>query len=69
MFNVLNDLFQLPYVRIHCAEFYTPRLIFEHVLTELQHETAARCDDMNTFIRLLKKILIQHYSDTAVYLV
>lgn len=60
---------QLPHVRVHCTEFYTPRLIFEHILTELQPEFKGRCDDMNTFVRLLQKVLLLEYSDTTVYLV
>ncbi|XP_067948642.1 origin recognition complex subunit 5-like [Watersipora subatra] len=60
---------KLTYIRLHCAEFYSPRLVFEHILSQLQPNQEARCADINTFIRLLKQILHEDYPNNTVYLV
>ena len=55
---------------IHCAELYTPRLIFEHILSQLSGEQSEKCDDINTFIRLLKSVKQKISSDNEpLYLV
>ena len=61
---------QVSYVSIHCAELYTPRLIFEHILSQLSGEQSEKCDDINTFIRLLKSVKQKISSDNEpLYLV
>ncbi|KAF6023863.1 ORC5 [Bugula neritina] len=66
------DQQELPHVLIHCAEFYTQKLIYEHILTQLNrtNQPAGKCEDMNSFVRLLHQTLKhERYTNTTAYLV
>ena len=56
---------QLPHVLVNCVESFTARLIFEHVLYQLQDSdkevdlpTSPKCDNMTDFLRHLKHNLL-----------
>ena len=51
----------MPYALINCVECFTPRLLYESILLQLEHCDNSgdnfiypRCENMNAFIRLLK---------------
>lgn len=58
-------MIQLPHVLVNCVESFTARLIFEHVLYQLQDSdkeddltASPKCDNMTDFLRHLKHNLL-----------
>ena len=67
----------MPFALINCIECFTPRLLYESILLQLEHCDNSgdnfiypRCENMNAFIRLLKyQIKEQEHGNETVYIV
>lgn len=73
----LCSTMQLPHVLVNCVESFTARLIFEHVLYQLQDSdreddlnASPKCDNMTDFLRYLKHYLLsKELTDETFYIV
>jgi len=74
--TLLKDL-ELPHVLVNCVESFTARLIFEHVLYQLQDSdkeddltASPKCDNMTDFLRHLKhNLLSRELTNETFYIV
>ena len=63
---------------INCVEHYTGRRVFEHILNHLSGKVPtpendfdmySKCDNMNDFVRLLKRVVEEENINQTIYLV
>ncbi|KAL9961950.1 hypothetical protein ACROYT_G030994 [Oculina patagonica] len=72
--TLLKEL-ELPHVSVNCVESFTARLIYEHILYQLQESdeeddllnTPPKCDNMTDFLRHLKQSLLSKELTTETF--
>lgn len=68
---------QLPNIFVNCIECFNGRLMFEHILNNIQtlqqngdkDDEFIRCDNMNDFIKMMKKLLtVENFGEETLFI-